>query len=88
MINGRRAEITKSPEIVPFRARHQVRRKLHFYKPVVRNIVINGLDHPISIAPRERIGWIGRLGCRIVFGKARHVEPVPRPAFAILGRSQ
>ena len=46
------------------------------------------LDHPVAIAPGERIGRIGRFGGRVVFAVAGDVEPVAAPALAVLRRGE
>ena len=61
-----------------------VARQLFFQKLVVREILVEGLDDVIPIAPR--IGAIEIMFVAVGVGIPRHVQPVPAPALAVLRR--
>ena len=53
---------------------------------VVRDVVVEGLDHPVAISPRMGIGDVVLLAAR--FRVAGDVEPVATPAFTECGGRQ
>ena len=52
---------------------------------VERHAAIQGVDHPIAVAPDRAVAVDG-IAVRV--GVARDVEPVPPPALAVMGRRQ
>jgi hypothetical protein len=73
--------------LIPFfvgRAAAQVAGKLVAHKFVVRQVALEGVDHPVAIAVNLRNRIV-----RVVAGRVRvtdHVQPVPAPPFAVAGR--
>ena len=61
---------------------HLIAGELIGHKPIVRRVVVEGVDHPVAIPPNVRFQLIALVAARL--GKADKVEPVPRPAFAVL----
>ena len=67
----------------PGRAGHEIGRELQFHEAIVRNILVQALDDPVAVPPRVRIGRIGDVP-GIVFRIAHDIQPVARPALAVL----
>ena len=68
----------------------QISRQLRFDEAVVRHVVVERLDHPVAINIRAR-EWhvaaiLGIQAAHIVFGIARHIQPVTAPALAVTRR--
>src|SRR5690606_1359146 len=49
-------------------------------KAIERLVVVEGVDDPIAILPRERLDRVALV--TVGFGKTDQVEPVPAPALA------
>jgi hypothetical protein len=67
-------------------ARHQVAGKLLEGELVEREVAVQGVDHPVAIAPGVGKGRI--LLVAVAVGVARQVEPVPPPALAVMRRTE
>ena len=60
---------------------------LVLHELVVREIAVEGIHHPVAIAPGIGEG-LAVLGCAHPVAVAGHIKPVPSPAFAVVGRFQ
>ena len=69
---------------------HFVRSELFEDKPVVRLVVVERLDDVIAKSPRIRINgtFAAPIELALRVRVTGHVEPVPPPAFAVVGRGQ
>ena len=61
---------------------HLVAGQLIGHEPVVRHVVVEGVDHPVAIPPNVWLQLIALVAARL--SEADEVEPVPRPAFAVM----
>ena len=86
----RRGEPLKAECRVIFRTGlfKEIRRELPHDEFVIRNVVVQRLNDPVSIPPGMRIRPVVRSHVRVVFRVAGDVEPVPRPSLAIARRIQ
>src|SRR5437763_2091994 len=88
MRNRTEPEVSQGSPVAARNARHLIRRKLQFYKPVVGNILVHRLDHPIAITPGVRIIGIRWPVVLIVFGIPSYIEPIASPSLAIVRGSE
>ena len=51
-------------------------------KLIVRHVLIQGINHPVAVRPRVPAGLI--VFKAVAFPETHDVQPVPRPAFAIM----
>ena len=58
VIDRRRSQVAECAHVVARSSRHQVGGQLQFDEAVVRDVLIDGFDDPVAIAPRERIGGL------------------------------
>ena len=90
-------ESQRGQQLGPVRGGHQVGGDLGADEPIVRHVFIEGLDHPVAIAPGVGITIAGRAVAEEHRAPIRHagavgvasdIQPVPRPALAIVWRSE
>ena len=84
-IRRAQAEETERVPLLGFAAGHEVHRELPPHEFIVTHVVIQRLHHPVAVEPR-RCGAVEVVG-RLV-GVARQIEPVSRPALAVVRRCQ
>ena len=93
VIPGTQAEESGGRErLVANRRIHQIAGQLSLYELVVRQVVVEGANHPVAIGPGVRIRAIAARvriqAAVVVFAVARHVEPDAAPALAIMRRRE
>ena len=71
----------------PFVIGQQVAGDLRFDEGVIGQVLVQGVDYPVAVAPGVGIGF-GRGAGEVVFPEAGDIEPVAGPAFAKVGRGQ
>ena len=65
---------------------NQVARQLVADKPVIGDILVEGIDNPVSIAPGMRQRVIAVLPGGV--GIPHHIQPVPTHVLAVVGRGE
>ncbi len=65
---------------------HRIASDLLFDEQIVRLVIVEGLRHVVSIKPSILTVHIAFRAVR--FGPANHIQPVLRPAFTKVGRSE
>ena len=66
--------------------RQLIARKLLRDKPIVRQIVIEGVDDPIAVPPRAGLFLVAFVATGV--GIADDIEPIPRPVLAVERRCE
>ena len=65
---------------------HQIARDLLAHELIVGFVPVQGVDHPVPIAPGVGEGFVLVQPVRV--GVAGHVEPVASPPLAVAGRGE
>ena len=85
LVRRRVAVKTRGDPIRLRRLREQIAGKLIDDEAIDRQVMVQGVDDPVAVGP-HRAGAVDREAVRIAV--AGQVEPVPGPAFAVVGRRQ
>ena len=81
---GTQAQKTGGDEVIVGPVGHLVAGDLFLYKSVVRLVVIEGLDHVVSISPEVRLVRVVLIAARVCI--ACGIQPVAAPSLAVVRR--
>ena len=84
--NGQEAECRQPPFFTS--QFHLIRRKLLHHKAVVRQVLIQRLDHIIPVGVRVRITSVTIERVATSIRVSRHIKPMSAPTFTISGRRE